>query len=151
MALRADLLVGYRVGKTLETQGAEAPFELASAAGGLSAVAEVGDEAYWHARRGMTSVARQAPLVGRIDVGDRITITGRDRRVRTLEVIGLKPMGAPMVDVVVDGAPVQLMRVICRLVGPNGAGKDRLVSLFVAVEETKPAALPAQQGGLGGT
>jgi hypothetical protein len=135
VALRADLLVGYGFGKALEARKATLPFELAAAPDRTDR-AEVGDEVYWLTRSANDG---PAPFDKRLVVGDRITIAGRDGRAQTLEVIDLKLIGAPIVRVAADAAPVRLVRVTARVVGATDSGREELVRFFIEIEERKPA------------
>jgi hypothetical protein len=145
MALRADLLVGYGFGKALHAQQSAPPFELAL---GHLENAEVGDEGYWLTR---TTFAAQAAFEGHLAVGNHITVSGRDGRTRTLEVADITMVGAPLLKVADDGAPVQLMRVTARVVGTADARRHDTVRFYVEVEPPKPARLPSPQAQLGGT
>jgi hypothetical protein len=147
IALRADLLVGYGFGKALEAQKATLPFELVARADRTDR-AEVGDEVYWLTRGADDG---PAPFDKRLVVGDRITIAGRDGRARTLEVVDLKLIGAPIVRVAADAAPVRLVRVTARVVGATEGGREELVRLFIEIEERKPAPLREPQAQLGRT
>jgi hypothetical protein len=147
IALRADLLVGYGFGKALEAQKAALPFELAARADRTDR-AEVGDEVYWLTRGADDG---PAPFDKRLVVGDRITIAGRDGRTRTLEVVDLKLIGAPIVRVAADAAPVRLVRVTARVVGATESGREELVRFFIEIEERKPAPLREPQVQLGRT
>ncbi len=144
---RADLLVGYGFGRALDAQKAAQPFELATPAGHLDRT-EVGDEGYWLTR---TTFAGQAPFDGHLAVGSRITVSGADGRARTLEVVGIATVGAPLLKVAEDGASVQLIRVTARVVSAPDAGREDLVRFYVEVDKPKPAPLPAPQAALGGT
>jgi hypothetical protein len=148
MAVRADLLVGYGLGRALDAQKAALPFELAAPAGRLNG-AEVGDEGYWLKR---TAFEGQAPFDRHLAVGNRITISGGNGRARTLEVVEIAPLGAPLLKVAEDGPPVRLMRVTARVVGASEAGRDELVRFYVEVDKPKPGHLPSSaQAPLGGT
>jgi hypothetical protein len=149
VALRADLMVGYGVGRALEAQKVASSFELATPAGPVDK-AEVGDEVYWLTR---TSIAGPAPFEKGLAVGDRITIAGRDGRARTLQVVDLKKLvGAPLLKVAEDSTPVRLVRVTARVVGSPEGGREGLVRFFIEVEEAaKPTAVPEPQAALGRT
>jgi hypothetical protein len=149
IALRADLMVGYGVGRALEAQKVASPFALATPAGPVDK-AEVGDEVYWLTR---TSVTGPAAVDKGLAVGDRITIAGRDGRARTLEVVDLKTfVGAPLLKVAADSAPVRLVRVTARVADPAEGGREELVRFFIEVEEAgKPATTPKPQASLGRT
>jgi hypothetical protein len=147
VALRADLMVGYGVDRAFEAHKLALPFEPGPAAARV-ANAEVGDEGYWLTAGGLDS---EVLFDKRLAVGDRITIAGRDGRARTIEVIEIKPVGAPILKVAADPAPVRLMRVTCRPLGAKGAEKEELVRFFVEVEDAKPPALPRPQGQVGRT
>jgi hypothetical protein len=146
IALRADLVVGYGFGTALEAQQAALPFELAP---GPLAQAEVGDEGYWLTR---TSIESHAAFNKGLAVGDRITITGRNGRARTLEIVDLKKfIGAPLLKIATDNAPIGLVRVTARVVGPGKIGQEGLVRFFIEVEDAKPATAPEPQASLGRT
>jgi hypothetical protein len=148
MALRADLLVAYGVGKALHAQRSAQPFELAGSVLHLDQ-AEVGDEGYWFNRAGF---AGQAPLGMPLTAGSRITITGGDGRTHTLEVMEIAPVGGRLLKVADDSAPVRLVRVMARVVGATKASHDEPVRFYVEVEPPKPAPLRvAPQAALGGT
>src|SRR5215510_2871830 len=148
IALRADLLVGYGVDKALQARKAALPFEL-TLPGGRLAQAEVGDEGYWLTHTGVESPALfDKPLA----VGDRITISSRDGHTRTLDVVDLKAfVGAPLLKVAADSAPVHLVRVTARVVGAAEGSRDALARFFIEVEQPKPATTPAPQASLGRT
>ncbi len=152
IASRADLLVGYGFGRALEAQEAALPFELATATQvSRRDKAEVGDEGYWLSR---SALEGQATLFGgHLAVGKRIAISGGDGRSRTLEVVEIASMGAPLLKVAQDGASVRLARVTARVVGATEAGHGELVRFYVEVEKPKTAPLPtaAPQAVLGGT
>jgi hypothetical protein len=135
VTMRADLLVGYGVDKALEAHNVVLPFE-AAAQTGRPEKAEVGDEGYWLTP---TKFDGRAPLHGHLAVGNRITISGGDGRARTLEVVGITMIGAPLLKVAADGATVRLMRVTARVVGSTEPGRDELVRFYVEVEKPKPA------------
>ncbi|HEX5999357.1 MAG TPA: hypothetical protein VFZ16_08160 [Hyphomicrobiaceae bacterium] len=146
-ALRADLIVGYGVSKALEARHAPAQFELATAKPasrpGRSGTAEVGDEGYWLARGG---TATPVMLGKRLAVGDRISITGQDGRVRRLQVVDLSPIDAPILNVADSPASLRLVRVTCRIAGRT-ADKGEPVHFFVEAEGPKPTHLtPATRG-----
>jgi hypothetical protein len=150
VALRADLLVGYGVGRALEVQKVASPFALATPAAPIDK-AEVGDEVYWLTR---TSIAGPGPLEKGLAVGDRITIAGRDGRAHTLEVVDLKEfVGAPLLKVAADSTPVPLLRVTARVLGSAEGGREGLLRFFIEVEEgaRKPATVPEPQASLGRT
>jgi hypothetical protein len=140
--LRPDLLVGYGLGRAMEAQRAISPFELATQAVPL-AKAEVGDEGYWLTRN---PIEHRAPFGSRIAAGDRITIAGRGGRARTLEVVDLKVIGAPLLRIAADGASVRLVQVTARVIGA-----EELVRFYIEAEEPKPAASPEVQPPLGRT
>ncbi|HEX5957822.1 MAG TPA: hypothetical protein VFY92_04085 [Hyphomicrobiaceae bacterium] len=147
-ALRADLIVGYGVSKALETRQAPAQFELATAKPASrpdrDRTAEVGDEGYWLTRGG---AATPVMLGQRLAVGDRISITGQDGRVRHLRVIDLSLVDTPILNVADSTASLWLVRVTCRAVGRT-ADKSEPVRFFVEAEGPKPAHLaPAARGG----
>jgi hypothetical protein len=148
MALRADLLVAYGVGKALNAQRSAQPFELAGPAVVHLDQAEVGDEGYWLSR---TAFAGHAPFGTHLAVGSRITISGGDARARTLEVMEIAPIGGALLKVTDDSAPVRLLRVTARVVGATKASHDEPVRFYVEVEPPKPAVLPSSQAHLGGT
>jgi hypothetical protein len=147
VALRADLLVGYGLGKALEARKAALPFKSA-ALRDRTERAEVGDEVYWLTRG---ADDEPAPFDKRLVVGDRIAIAGRDGRAQTLEVVHLKLIGAPIVRVTADAAPVRLVRVTARVVGATESGREELVRFFIEIEERKPAPLGEPQAQLGRT
>jgi hypothetical protein len=146
VALRADLMVSYGVDRAFEARKVASPFEPGPSAARV-AKAEVGDEGYWLTAAGLDS---EALFDKRLAVGDRITIAGRDGRARTIEVIEIKPVGAPILKVAADAAPVRLMRVTCRVVGAS-TEKQELVRFFIEVEDARPPALPRPQGQVGRT
>ena len=109
-----------------------------------------GDEGYWLTR---SSLGGQASFGRHLAVGNRITISGGDGRPRTLEVVEIASMGAPLLKVAAGGAPVRLVRVTARVVGAPEAGHEELVRFYVEADQPKPAPLPvaAPQAALGGT
>jgi hypothetical protein len=146
LALRADLLVGYRLGRALDAQKAATPFALSARTDRVDR-AEVGDEGYWLNR---TAFEGQAPFGRHLAVGDRITISGGDGRPRTLEVVEIAPLGAPLLKVAENSTPVRLMRVAARVVSGTEAGREEVVRFYVEVDKPKP--LPSSaQAPLGGT
>jgi len=147
LALRADLMVSYGFDKAIGAQKPVLPFELAAAGGRLQRV-EVGDEAYWLTRAGSQRPVR---FDGRLAVGDRLTVTGRDGRARNLVVVGLEAMEAPLLKIAAGGAPVPLLLVTCRVVDQADPGRQELVRFQIEAEEPKPAALPDPQDPLGRT
>jgi hypothetical protein len=145
--MRADLMVSYGFTKAFGTQSAALPFEPAPG-GGLQRV-EVGDEAYW-----LTGGRSLRPVLfdGRVAVGDRISITGRDGRVRNLAVISLQPLPAPLLKIAVGATPVPLLLVTCQVIDPADPERRELVRFIIeAAEEPKPATPQARQDPLGGT
>jgi hypothetical protein len=148
VALRADLLVGYGVGRALEAREAAAPFELASPASRLVRVerAEAGDEVHWYTR---SSFDLNAPFDRRLAVGDRIAFAGR-----SLEIVEIKSAEAPLLRVSAGAAaPPRLVRVTARAV-ETAAGRGEaaeLVHFYFGIEERKPATLPGQKAPLGRT
>jgi hypothetical protein len=147
VAWRADVLVGYGVGKALEAQGTALPFELATPAGRLGR-AEVGDEGYWLTR---STLDGEVAFDRHLAVGNRITISGREGRARALEVVDIAPLGAPLVKVAEGSDPVRLMRVTARVLGATEAGREELVRFYVEIGKPKSAPLQASQAPLGGT
>jgi hypothetical protein len=147
VALRADLMVSYGVDRAFEARKVALPFEPGSQAAHVART-EVGDEGYWLTAGGLDS---EALFDRRLAVGDRITIAGHDGRARTIEVIEIKPVGAPILKVAADPAPVRLMRVTCRPLGAKGAEKEELVRFFIEVEDAKSPTLPRLQGQVGRT
>jgi hypothetical protein len=108
----------------------------------------VGDEVYWLTR---TEFQGAALSDRRLAVGDRITITARDGRVRHLEVIALRAVGAPLLRIAAGATPVPLLLVTCRIVDPAEPERHELVRFMIEAEESKPMPLPAPQDRLGGT
>lgn len=133
-ALRADLMVGHGFGKVFGAQDAPLPFEVAG--NGPTHVAQVGDEGYWLTR---SQVESPAPFAKRLAVGDRITISGRDGRQQTLEVVDLKSIGEPLTKVVTGAPPMRLLLVTCRIVDGDGQPPVRFIV------EGEPAEPPAVQ------
>ncbi len=148
VAWRADLLVGYGLGRALEAQQVVLPFETATSPGG-STKAEVGDEGYWLTR---SSLEGQASFDRYLAVGNRITVSGAGGRARTLEVVEIAATEAPLLKVAEDGAAVRLVRVTARVVGAAEAVREELVRFYVEVDKPKPAPVPSSaQAPLGGT
>lgn len=149
VALRADLLVGYGFGKAFEAREVTQPFELATPAS-LLGKAEVGDEGYWLARDGS---GRQAPFDKALVVGDRVTITGEKGHARTLEVVDIRPVAAPVLKVATGtgATPLQLVRVIARVVGATENEREGLVRFYIEVEPAKPVTMPGPQARVGRT
>lgn len=149
IAWRSDLLVGYGLDRALEAQQAAAqPFQLATAAGSTEN-AEVGDEGYWLTR---SSLEGLASFDRHLAVGHRITIAGGEGPARTLEVVEITPLGAPLLKVAESGAHVRLVRVTARVVGATGAGREEPVRFYVELDMPKPAPVPSSaQAPLGGT
>src|SRR5262245_3843450 len=144
VALRADLLVGYGVGRALEAH--KVARKVAST--GRLEKAEVGDEVYWLTR---SNSETPSPFDRRLVVGDRITIAGSGGRARTLEVVDLTLIGGPLLRIAADGAPMRLMRVTARVVDATESGRAEFVHFFIEVEEPKAPALPGRQDPLGRT
>ncbi|MBX9590464.1 MAG: hypothetical protein K2X43_14245 [Hyphomonadaceae bacterium] len=136
-ALWADLMVSHGFGKVLGAQKVALPFEVA-AQGGLRHVAQVGDEGYWLTR---AEVESPAPFGKRLAVGDRITISGRDGRVRTLEVIDLKAIGEPLTKAVTGAAPMRLLLVTCRSVEASEPDAQAPVRFIIEGEPVEPPAV----------
>jgi len=148
VAWRADLLVGYGLGRALGAQVAALPFETATAASHLNG-AEVGDEGYWLTR---SSLEGQASFDRHLAVGNRITVSGAGGHARTLEVVEIASTETPLLKIAQDSAPLRLVRVTARVVGAAEAGHEELVRFYVEVDKPKPAApLPSPQAQLGGT
>jgi hypothetical protein len=155
MVLRADLMIGYGFSRAFEARMGAPTFQVAApttGARGSSARAEVGDEAYWLSRGG--TVAAPVMLGRRLVVGDRIVVSSEYGK-QQLEVVAIKFVGAPIHNVADGLAPVWLVRVTFRVVGPNGAAPggddDGLVHLWFQVDATKPDGLRSQEGELGRT
>jgi hypothetical protein len=148
ITLRADVMLGYGVDRAFEAHKAALPFKAGPAAARVANKAEVGDEGYWLAASGLDS---EVLFDKRLAVGDRITISGRDGRARTIEVMEIKPVGGPILKIAADAAPVRLMQVTCRVVGAKGAEKEELVRFFIEVEDATPPTLPRPQGQVGRT
>jgi hypothetical protein len=147
VALRADLMVSYGVDRALEARKVALPFEPGPPEARVART-EVGDEGYWLTAGGLDS---EVLFDKRLAVGDRITIAGHDGRAHTIEVIEIKPVGAPILKIAADPAPVRLMQVTCRAVGAKGAEKEELVRFFIEVGGGKPATLARPQGQVGRT
>jgi hypothetical protein len=141
VALRADLMVGYGFTKALEVQKPVQPFELAIR-GGAPRLAKVGDEVYWLTHSEFPVAVASA---GRVAVGDRIAVTGRNGRALHLEVIALK---VPLVAAASGPAPHGQVEVTCRVL--NGAHHE-LLRFVVKVEEPKPPAAQEPQDVVGRT
>jgi len=147
VAWRADLLVGYGLGRALEAQQAALPFELGAAPGGMNK-AEVGDEGYWLTR---SSLEGQASFDRHLAVGNRIMVSGTGGHTRTLEVVEIAALGAPLLKVAETDPPVRLVRVTARVVGGTEADREELVRFYVEMDKPKPAPVPASPAILGGT
>lgn len=134
-ALHADLMVSRGFGKVFGAQDAPLPFEVATS-GGVQRHAQIGDEGYWLTR---AEVESPAPFAKQLTVGDRITISGRDGRERTLEVIDLKTIGEPLTKVVTGAAPMRLLLVTCRIV--NGGEAQAPVRFVIEGDPAEPPAV----------
>lgn len=143
MALRADLLVGYGLNRAFEAHSG-APASAVAASAIRPDQTEVGDEAYWLTRSGGSA----SPVVfgKRLVVGDRIAVTAQDGRPRHLEVVAIKYVGRPILNVADGPAAMRLMRVTFRVVDATARDKEELVHLLVEVDVPKPAALRPQEG-----
>ena len=146
VAWRADLLVGYGLSRALEAQEAALPFELAAttAAGGLHG-AEVGDEGYWLTR---SSLEGQAPFDRHLAVGNRITVSGAHGHTRTLEVVEIAPLGAPLLKVAEDG-PAGPARARDGARGGRSGGRRRGAGAFLRGGGQAQAHPPAGGGPAG--
>lgn len=97
---------------------------------------QVGDEGYWLTR---AEVESPATLMKPLSVGDRITISGSDGRVRKLEVVDLKAVGAdPVVRTGAGATPMRLLVVTCRI----AESKDEALVRFIIEAEHQPPAPP---------
>jgi hypothetical protein len=143
VALRADLMVGYGFARALEIQKPVRPFELA-ARGDALRTAQVGDEDFW-----LTHNEFQLSVhsVGRIAVGQRITIAGRDGRALRLEVIALS---VPLIKTAAGMAPAGQVEVTGRVLNPAHEGQEQ-IRVVIKIEEPKPSAVPGPQDPVGRT
>jgi hypothetical protein len=138
-------MVGYGFSRALD---ARSSFVVATAPVGRQEKSVVGDEAYWLSSG--ETMASPVVLGNRLAIGDRIGVTGKDGRTRTLEVVAIKYVGAPVLSVADDGAAVRLMRVTFRVVessgGESAGDKGELVHVLleVGVNVNRPADLRAQ-------
>jgi hypothetical protein len=135
-ALRADVMVGHAFSKAFGTQGAPQSFDATALSGTLR---HAGD----HFSLTSSEDGVLPPFAKQLAVGDRITISGRDRRERVLVVVDIKPLVDPITRIASDSAP-QRMLVICRLVGgSNDADQQQARVEFVIQGQTaEPATLP---------
>jgi hypothetical protein len=145
MVLRADLMVGYGFSKALGVQKPIPPFELAAP---NALPGEVGDETYW-----LTRTLSQLPSLshGRLAVGDRITVTGRNGRARDLEVVAITAVAAPLLKIAAGATPMPLLLVTCRVVDGAQPESRELVHFMIEAEVPKTEPLTGPQDPLGRT
>jgi hypothetical protein len=131
-ALRADLLVSRGFAKAFGSQGAPLSFDATAVSGTLEHQGE------------LFSLTRSEdgalpPFARRLAVGDRITITGRDGRQRSLIVVDIKPLSDPLTRVASHPQPERLL-VTCRVLEGNAADSQSQVQFLIQdhVPETPP-------------
>ena len=137
-ALRADLIVSHGFTSTFGSEKIATTFEVAARASSHTKP-QVGDEGYWLTR---ADVESPIPFAKQLAVGDRITIAGRDRRERILEVVDLRSLGEPLTKVVTGTSPMRLLLVTCRIVGATEREASAPVRFII---EGEPAEAPAVQ------
>jgi hypothetical protein len=129
--LRIDRMLSLGFDQALETSRPGLSF--GPPAGSSQGTA--GDEGYWLSR---ADVESSTPLFKPLSVGDRITISGSDRRERKLEVIDLKAIGDPILRAGTNAAQTRLLLVTCKVM--NGDGSEAPVRFIVEAEAPAPAA-----------
>jgi hypothetical protein len=137
-AMRADVMVSRGFAKALGTQKAARPLDPAMGRG-QRRTGTSGDEGYWLTR---AEVESPAPFAKGLSVGDRITIAGRDGRVRTLQVVDLKAIGEPVIKTIAGAAPLRLLLVTCRIIDGPEHDSQAPVRFIIEGDTAEPAALP---------
>jgi hypothetical protein len=133
-ALRADLIVNHGFARAFGTQAAVEPLDIQHTAK-VEGLTQSGDEGYWLTR---SEVESPAPFDKGLAVGDRISITGRDGRARTLEVVDLRVIGEPIVRTMEGAAPLRLLLVTCHIVNTGDDRNDKTPVRFIIEGDTQP-------------